>query len=69
MKEENKMKPTEIAFLVNDFLEGHFSQLMDYEFTAGMEDKLDDVANGDLERKKMLTDFYTGFEIQLDEAK
>jgi DNA topoisomerase-1 len=42
---------------------------MDYEFTAGMEDKLDDVANGDLERKKMLTDFYTGFEIQLDEAK
>ena len=69
MKEENKLKPTEIAFLVNDFLEGHFSQLMDYEFTAGMEDKLDDVANGDLERKKMLTDFYTGFEIQLDEAK
>lgn len=69
MKDEGKLKPTEIAFLVNDFLEWHFSQLMDYEFTAGMEDKLDDVANGDLDWKQMLTNFYTGFEIQLDEAK
>jgi DNA topoisomerase I len=59
MKEEGKLKPTEIAFGVNDFLEEHFRQLMNYEFTAGMEDQLDDIANGDLDRKQMLTNFYT----------
>ena len=69
MKEDNKLKPTEIAFGVNDFVQEHFAQLMDYEFTAGMEDQLDGVANGDLEWKKMLGDFYDGFELQLNGAK
>lgn len=69
IKDEGKLKPTEIAFGVNDFLEEHFHELMNYEFTAGMEDKLDAVANGDLARKKMLTNFYDTFELQLNEAK
>lgn len=43
-KEENKLKPTEIAFGVNDFLQSHFDKLMDYDFTAEMEDRLDEVA-------------------------
>jgi DNA topoisomerase-1 len=34
-----------MAFGVNDFLEEHFKQLMDYDFTAGMEDKLDQIAD------------------------
>lgn len=69
MKDEGKLKPTEIAFGVNDFLEEHFRELMNYEFTAGMEDKLDAVASGDLEWKQMLTNFYDGFELQLVGAK
>ncbi len=69
VKEDNKLKPTEMAYGVNDFLETHFHQLMDYDFTAEMENKLDDVANGDLERKKMLQDFYAWFEPQLIDSK
>lgn len=42
---------------------------MDYDFTADMEDKLDSVASGDVQWKKMLGDFYTGFSVQLDDAK
>ncbi|HMY81161.1 MAG TPA: DNA topoisomerase, partial [Candidatus Absconditabacterales bacterium] len=68
MKDEGKLKPTEVAYGVNDFLEEHFRHLMNYEFTAQMEDKLDDIANGDLNRQTMLQDFYTGFEPQLKAA-
>lgn len=69
MKDEWKLKPTEMAFGVNDFLEEHFKQLMDYDFTAGMEDKLDQIADWDSQWKQMLGDFYKGFSIQLDDAK
>lgn len=69
VKEDNKLKPSEIAFNVTDFLEQHFNQLMDYEFTAGMEDQLDEVANGEVAWKKMLSNFYEGFEKQLVEAQ
>lgn len=68
-KIEWKLKPTEIAFGVNDFLEKYFEQLMNYEFTAKMEDELDDIANGDLDRKKSLEDFYKGFSKELEISK
>jgi DNA topoisomerase-1 len=69
MKDEGKLKPTEIAFGVNDFLEEHFDKLMDYEFTALMEDQLDTIARGELNRQKMLSDFYLDFEKQIINAE
>ena len=69
MKDEGKLKPTEIAFGVNDFLEEHFDKLMDYEFTALMEDQLDNIAAGELNRKTMLSDFYLDFEKQIIKAE
>ncbi len=68
-KDNNKLKPTEIAFSVNDFLEKYFDKLMDYDFTAKMENNLDDIANGNLDRQKMLQDFYVWFESELAHSK
>lgn len=60
-REEKKLKPTEIAFVVNDFLETHFQEMMDYKFTAKVENEFDEVATGALEWTKMLEVFYEGF--------
>lgn len=68
-KEDKKLHPTEIAFLVNDFLVKHFDNLMNYEFTAKMEDELDGIAEGKMTWKKMMHDFYAGFEKTITEAK
>jgi DNA topoisomerase-1 len=42
--EDKKLKPTDIAYLVVDFLKEKFQDMMDYKFTAKMEDKLDEIA-------------------------
>lgn len=68
-KEDKKLHPTEIAFLVNDFLVKNFDNLMNYEFTAKMEDELDTVAEGKTSRNKMMQEFYNGFEKTITEAK
>ena len=60
-KEKNKFVPTYLGIMVTNFLVLHFPKLMDYKFTATMEDKLDDVANGDLEWKTLLKEFYDEF--------
>jgi DNA topoisomerase-1 len=44
IKQEGKLLPTEIAFKVVDHLSEYFKDLMDYQFTAQMEQKLDDIA-------------------------
>jgi len=49
--------PTDIAFAVTDFLEKHFTDLMNYEFTANMEGKLDQVADGESSRQSMMQEF------------
>ena len=59
--EKNKLFCTDIAMVVNDFLSKHFTDIMDYNFTATVEKYFDDIASGDLEWTKMLKDFYTPF--------
>lgn len=59
--EKNKLFCTDIAMVVNDFLSKHFTDIMDYNFTATVEKYFDDIASGDLEWTKMLNDFYTPF--------
>ena len=59
--EKNKLFCTDIAMVVTDFLSKHFTDIMDYNFTATVEKYFDDIASGDLEWNKMLRDFYTPF--------
>jgi len=66
-KEERCFKPTEIGTLVTKVLTEHFPNIMDYEFTAGIEDKLDKVADGKEDWQKLIGDFYTRFEKLLTE--
>lgn len=54
-------KPTDTGFVVTDLLAKHFDQIVDTSFTAGMEDELDEIANGKLDWVKMLHNFYGPF--------
>ncbi len=59
-KKGTALVPSYIAFAVVKLLEGHFDRLVDYEFTARMEDVLDRIATGDEERVGWLRSFYFG---------
>jgi DNA topoisomerase I len=59
-KKGTALVPTWLAFAVTRLLEEHFPRLVDYAFTAEMEDVLDEIADGHAERLKVLTDFYFG---------
>ncbi|GGM05277.1 type I DNA topoisomerase [Nakamurella endophytica] len=59
-KKGQALVPSWIAFAVIGLLEQHFSRLVDYDFTAAMEDELDAIADGRLGRTDWLTDFYFG---------
>lgn len=60
-KEERKLIPEEIGFLVNDLLVEHFPNIVDYDFTATMEQGLDDIAEGAKEWEPLIDDFYKPF--------
>ncbi len=59
--EKNKLFPADIAMLVNDFLIEHFPRIMDYQFTAHIEEELDEIADGKLDYHVMLEEFYFPF--------
>lgn len=61
IREEKKLKPTELGFLVNDFLVKYFPNIIDIPFTATMEDGLDAVAAGEREWIPLIAEFYTPF--------
>jgi len=61
-KQGSALVPEWIAFTVTRFLEDNFGDLVDYAFTAKMENDLDQIALGKLDRSKWLTDFYFGDE-------
>ena len=60
VKRGRALVPTFLAFSVTGLLEQHFSKLVDYEFTASMEEDLDRIANGEEERVNWLTRFFYG---------
>jgi len=68
-KEENRFRPTEIGTRVNDFLVKNFSEIDDIPFTAGMEDKLDEIADGKIDWVPIVKDFYGPFEKDLESAE
>ena len=58
---KNHLVPTDMGMLIVDFLDKHFDEVMNYRFTAEVEDKLDDVANGKRNWVEMLDKFYDPF--------
>lgn len=66
--EKNKLLPTDVGMIVNDFLMQYFPDILDYNFTADVEKDFDDIAEGKTEWKKMLEDFYTRFVPELKKA-
>jgi len=60
-KEGKTLFPTDVGEVVSDFLEAHFANYISDTFTAGMEDKLDEISRGETEYEKTLKDFYTPF--------
>ncbi|RZA03068.1 MAG: type I DNA topoisomerase [Sphingobacteriaceae bacterium] len=59
--ERNKLSPTDIGSVVNDFLVEHFKGIVDFHFTATVEKQFDEIAQGLQEWTKMLHDFYKPF--------
>jgi DNA topoisomerase-1 len=59
--EKSKLFPTDIGMVVNDFLIKHFENILDYNFTADVEEKFDDIAEGKLDWTKMIDRFYHPF--------
>jgi DNA topoisomerase I len=68
-KRDKRLLPTETGETVNDLLVQFFPDILDYTFTARMEDRLDKIAEGTVEWRPMLGDFYTPFEQQLVYAR
>jgi len=58
--------PKDVAYVVNDLLVGHFPEVIDYGFTAQMEDELDEIAEGKKEWVPVIRDFYTPFSKDLE---
>ncbi len=66
-QEDKKLHPMEIGCIVNDFLVKHFPDIVGYNFTAGMEKQLDDIAEGKIKWEPVIGDFYAPFEKRLEE--
>ena len=59
--DKGKLIPTDIGSVVNDFLVNHFDTIMDYNFTAKVENSFDEIAEGKENWTEMLSDFYKHF--------
>jgi DNA topoisomerase-1 len=66
--EKSKMFPTDIGMVVNDFLLKEFPQIMDFNFTAKVEEEFDEIAEGKINWTKMLSDFYKPFHKNVEET-
>lgn len=69
LKDQGRLKPTMLGIQVSDLLTEFFPSVMDMNFTAHMEDELDDIANGERQWVPMLETFYFPFKETLDEAQ
>lgn len=65
----NRLYATDMGMVVVDFLSQHFDEVMNYNFTAEVENKLDKVAKGEEDWAKMLTDFYFPFHKDVEHTK
>ncbi|HET8885430.1 MAG TPA: type I DNA topoisomerase [Salinimicrobium sp.] len=66
--DKGKLVPTDVGMVVNDFLVTHFSNILDYNFTAKVEEDFDDIADGLQEWTKMMRNFYQQFHPQVKDV-
>lgn len=67
--EKGKLLPTDTALVVTDFLVKHFPDVVDYDFTASVEEEFDAIANGERQWNSMIKEFYQDFHKTVEEAK
>ena len=63
-----KLVPTDIGMIVNDYLEANFPDILDYNFTAQVEDQFDEIASGKSQWKEEIGKFYDRFHPEVDKA-
>lgn len=67
-EEKGKFTPTDLGFIVTDYLNENFSNIMDYKFTADMEDKLDQISVGKIKWLTVMNDFYKTLSSSIDKV-
>ncbi len=67
--DKGKLVPTDIGMIVTDFLVNHFENILDYNFTAKVEEDFDDIADGKEDWRSMMKDFYKDFHPQVEEVQ
>lgn len=66
--EKSKLFPSDVGMVVTDFLLEHFPKVMDYGFTAKVEEEFDEIAEGAIKWNKMIDDFYKPFHSTVEDA-
>ncbi|NNK39787.1 MAG: type I DNA topoisomerase [Winogradskyella sp.] len=67
--DKGKLVPTDIGMIVTDFLVNHFKGILDYNFTAKVEESFDDIAEGKEDWRSMLKDFYKDFHPKVENVQ
>lgn len=67
--DKNKFVPTDIGEVVNEFLTNNFAEILDYGFTARVEQEFDDIAEGGKQWKNVMTDFYEFFRPRIEHVE
>src|SRR5690625_1886528 len=67
--DRGKLMPTDIGMIVTDFLVEHFENVLDYNFTARVEQQFDDIAEGKEDWKSMMREFYKAFQPNVEDVK
>jgi len=67
--DKGKLVPTDIGMIVTDFLVNHFESILDYNFTAKVEESFDDIADGKEDWTTMMKDFYKSFHPQVEDVQ
>jgi DNA topoisomerase-1 len=68
-QEDKRLHPTDVGMVVNDFLVKHFADILSYDFTARVEEQLDEIAHGKIKWVDMIREFYDPFQDLLEKKK
>lgn len=67
--DKGKLLPTDVGMIVNDFLVNHFASILDYHFTAKVEEDFDNIAKGEQDWTQMMKEFYKDFHPQVQQVE
>ncbi len=68
-RDGKSLKPTQLGEITTRLMKEYFPEIVDYQFTAQIEDQLDEIEDGETQMEQVLSGFYAGFEKELDEAE